>query len=218
MRSPCHLILRVICISFVLLKLFSVVECDKVDIDHKQQQQQQPQEQKPQSAKPGNKRLPKDPLYITELDLENLYDQWEETDEEKLPPDELEPHKRPASTFKIPKDEKGKDELFKDPEKLMIASKKGKTLMVFVNIAGKPTREQTEELTARWQIGLGNNHMRCERYVIDDDRVIFVFHDGSLAFVAKDFLLDQPELKELSIDQRTWHGKGYPTERPHTEL
>jgi hypothetical protein len=160
--------------------------------------------------------LPKDPLYITDIDLENLYDQWEEADDEKLPPDELPPHQRPAPKFNLPAG-LDKDRLFKDPEKLMQASKKGKTVMAFVSVAGNPTKDVTEELTQRWQLGLTNNHIKCERYVIAEDRAIFVFHDGVLAFEAKDFLLDQPELKEFSIDQRTWQGKGYPVEYPNAK-
>lgn len=160
--------------------------------------------------KPTKRKLPEDPLYITDVDLENLYDQWEDADDEKLPPDELPPHKRPMPKFSLP--DKG---ALNDPEKLMIASKKGKTVMAFVTIANNPTKQETEELTQRWQVGLTNSHMKCERYVIADNRAIFVFEDGILAFEAKDFFLEQPELKEYSIDNKTWQGKGYPVEFPN---
>lgn len=145
-------------------------------------------------------KLPKDPLFMTEIDLEHLYDEWEESDDEPLPPDELPPHTRP-----IPRP--NEEIMIKDPEALMRASKKGKTVMAFVTVANNPTKEETETLTQRWQVGLTNNHMKCERFVIADDRAIFVFEDGSLAFEAKDYLIDQPELKEYSIDNRSWHGK-----------
>lgn len=163
----------------------------------------------------AKRKLPKDPLYITDVDLENLYDEWEDADDEKLPPDELPPHKRPAPKLNIPQNGDAND-LFKDPEKLMIASKKGKTVMAFVTIANSPTKEETDMLTQRWQVGLTNNHIKCERFVIGDDRAIFVFEDGALAFEAKNFLLEQPELKEYSIDNRSWHGKGYPVEYPNS--
>lgn len=161
------------------------------------------------------KKLPKDPLYITDVDLENLYDEWEDADDDKLPPDELPPHKRPPPKMNLPTNGGAGDDLFKDPEKLMRASKKGKTVMAFVTVANKPTKEETETLTQRWQVGLTNNHMKCERFVVADDRAIFVFEDGSLAFEAKDFFVEQPELKEYSIDNRVWHGKGYPVEYPN---
>lgn len=154
------------------------------------------------------KQLPSDPGFMTDMDLENLYDQWEEADDEKLPPDELPPHKRP-SPF-VPKNE----ELFKDPEKLMRASKKGKTVMAFVTVGNSPTKEETEMLTQRWQVGLTNSHMKCERFVVADNKAIFVFEDGSLAFEAKDFLTQQPEVEEYSIDNRSWHGPAYPVSAP----
>lgn len=152
------------------------------------------------------KKLPKDPLYITDLDLENLYDEWEESDDEKLAPDELPAYKRPPPPLG-----NNKEDIFKDPEKLLIASKKGRTVMAFVTVANNPSKEDTEMLTQRWQVGLTNMHMKCERFVVSDDRAIFVFEDGSLAYEAKSYLLDQPELKEYSIDNQTWQGKGYPT-------
>lgn len=164
------------------------------------------------------RKLPKDPLYISDMDLENLYDEWEDADDEKLPPDELPPHKRPPPKIQLPKPgDKDADDFFSNPELMMQASKKGKTVMAFVSVANNPTKDQTDELTQRWQVGLNNNHIKCERYVIADDRAIFVFHDGIQAFEAKDFLLDQPELKEFSIDQRTWQGKGYPVEYPNAK-
>lgn len=160
-----------------------------------------------------SKRLPKDKSFMTELDLEHLYEQWEESDDEKLPPDELEPHKRPAPRVKLPISEDGRP--LGSPEELMIASKKGKTVMAFVTVANNPTREDTELFTQRWQVGLTNAHIKCERFVIADDRAIFVFEDGSLAYEAKNYLLEQPELKEYSIDNKVWQGKGYPVEYPN---
>lgn len=165
------------------------------------------------SSEPNEKKkkLPKDPLFITDIDLENLYDEWEDADEERLPEDELPAHKRAPVKIVIPEN-LARADMYKDPEKLMEASKKGKTVMAFVSLANEPTKEQTEELTQRWQVGLNNNHIKCERYVIANDRAIFVFHDGAQAFEAKEFILEQDEVKEYSIDQKTWQGKGYPVE------
>uniref|UniRef100_A0A6G1S4U2 LDLR chaperone boca n=1 Tax=Aceria tosichella TaxID=561515 RepID=A0A6G1S4U2_9ACAR len=214
--TSCHhltllLSLPVICILFVLIQLpnSSLVECNESKIKPNAGQVHAPPTSKP-------RKLPKDPLYITDVDLEHLYDQWEESDDEKLPPDELEPHKRPQQSFKPPPGE-SKEELFKDPEKLMMASKRGKTVMAFVAIGGNPSKDKTEQLTTRWQMGLTNNHISCERYVIGDDRAIFVFHNGIQAFEAKDFFLEQPELKEYSVDSRVWHGKNYPVEYPNAK-
>lgn len=163
-------------------------------------------------SKVSKKVLPKDPLYITDMDLENLYDQWEDSDEDQLPPDELPPHRRPPPKFKPPPISGEMGNSKNNPEDLLKASKQGKTAMAFVSIANNPTRQETELLTERWQVGLVNAHMKCQRFVIADDRALFVFEDGSLAYEAKPFLLEQPELKEYSIENQSWHGKGYPTE------
>lgn len=202
-------------VVIVLVTLFNQPTSAKQEND----EQVSKESQNDNNAKGDKKKkmLPKDPMFITDIDLEHLYDEWEETDEDKLEPDELPPHKRPPPQVNIPdldalKSGANSDGLFKDPEKLMLAAKKGKTVMAFVTIANNPTKQETEMLTQRWQVGLVNAHMKCERFVIADDRAIFVFEDGSLAFEAKEFLLDQPELKEYSIDNRVWHGKAYPTE------
>lgn len=169
----------------------------------------------PSAIKKDKKKLPKDPLYITEVDLENLYDEWEDSDDEPLPPDELPAHKRQG--MNMPPAGENLNDLMKDPEKLMRASKKGKTVMAFVTVANNPTKQETELLTQRWQVGLTNSHMKCERFVVSDDRAIFVFEDGSLAFEAKDYFLEQAELKDYAIDNQVWQGKGYPVEYPNVK-
>lgn len=166
------------------------------------------------TQKPSKKPLPKDPGFITDADLESLYDQWEETDDEKLPPDELEPHLRPRPSFGSDTVEK----LSSNPEKLLSLAKKGKPVMAFVNVAGDPpNRQRTEELTGRWQIGLQNAHVKVNRFVIEDNRVLFVFEDGSNAYEYKQYILDQPEVSEYSIDGQTFHGKGFKVEYIHAD-
>ena len=36
---------------------------------------------------------------------------------------------------------------------------------------------------------------------------MFLFHDGSLAWEAKDFLLSQPRCDEVQLEQETYYGK-----------
>lgn len=50
------------------------------------------------------------------------------------------------------------------PEEMLQATKKGRTLMTFVNVANNPTKEETEEITKIWQTSLWNNHIQAERY------------------------------------------------------
>lgn len=139
-------------------------------------------------------KVTKNPLDLNEMDIERLYDQWEEKDEEEKapPPLLLDPSK------------------FKDTAEFIKQSKKGKTLMTFVSVRGKPTKKETEMLTERWQVGLTNNHLRCERFVIDDNRAIFVFEDGKLAFDAIDYLTSQPELEDFTIDSQVYPNKAHP--------
>lgn len=51
-----------------------------------------------------------------------------------------------------------------NPEALLQATKKGRTLMTFVSVNGNPTREETEEITKLWQSSLWNNHIQAERF------------------------------------------------------
>ena len=46
---------------------------------------------------------------------------------------------------------------------LMRAAKKGKVVMMFVSVAGTPTRKDTEQITSRWQTSLFNAQFQVER-------------------------------------------------------
>lgn len=145
----------------------------------------------------------KDIKDYSDADLERLYDQWEE-DEEPLPVDELpewDPRKpQPQVDFNDPS-------LMGNPEKLLQGTKKGKTLMVFVKVTGEPTKQEAETITSIWQTGLWNSHIHCDRYPLDDNRFIFMFKDGSVAWEAKDFLIEQERCLEVTIEQKVYHGK-----------
>ncbi|XP_049842982.1 LDLR chaperone boca [Schistocerca gregaria] len=142
----------------------------------------------------------KDIRDYNDADLERLFEQWEE-DEEPLPEDELPEYLRPPPPIDFSKIDTS------DPENLLKVSKKGKTLMSFVSVDGNPTREETEELTKLWQTGLWNSHIQAERYIVDDDRAIFMFKDGSQAWDAKEFLTDQERCKSVVIESKTYYGK-----------
>ncbi|CAL1269322.1 unnamed protein product, partial [Larinioides sclopetarius] len=120
----------------------------------------------------------KDIRDFTDADLERLYDQWEE-DDEPLEPDELPEHLRPPPKI----DMSNLDA--KNPEDLLKLSKKGKTLMAFVSVSA------TYSLL----------------YPIGGNRVIFMFKDGSQAWEAKDFLLEQKRLEVVTIENKEYYGK-----------
>lgn len=149
-------------------------------------------EEKPEWAK-------KDIRDYSEADLERLLDQWEE-DEEPLEADELPEHLRPQPKL----DFSNLDT--KNPEDLLKVSKKGRTLMTFVSVTGNPTRDEAEEITKLWQTSLWNNHIQAERYMVDDNRAIFLFKDGAQAWEAKDFLVDQERCKGVTIENKEYPG------------
>ncbi|XP_017018723.1 LDLR chaperone boca [Drosophila kikkawai] len=150
------------------------------------------EEEKPAWAK-------KDIRDYSEADLERLLDQWEE-DEEPLEADELPEHLRPQPKL----DFSNLDS--KNPEDLLKVSKKGRTLMTFVSVTGKPTRDEAETITKLWQTSLWNNHIQAERYMVDDDRAIFLFKDGAQAWEAKDFLIEQERCKGVTIENKEYPG------------
>lgn len=107
---------------------------------------------------PGNKPewAKKDVRDYSEADMERLLDQWEE-DEEPLEDDELPEHLRPQQQIDLSQLD------MTNPEGMLQATKKGKTLMTFVSVSGNPSRNECEEITKLWQTSLWNNHIQAER-------------------------------------------------------
>ncbi|XP_014778382.1 LDLR chaperone boca [Octopus bimaculoides] len=145
----------------------------------------------------------KDIRDYSEADLERLYEQWEEGDEE-LEPDELPEWKREAPAVDFSKYDSG------NPEELLMMSKKGKTLMMFVSVSGDPPRHETEEITSLWQSSLYNANIDITRYLISDNRAIFMLKDGSKAWEIKNFLVQQERCLSVTIENQDFPGKGSP--------
>ncbi len=138
----------------------------------------------------------------SDADLERLYEQWEE-DEEPIPLDEL-----PAHDPRKPQPQIDFSKLnMRDTDSVLRATKKGKALMIFVKVNGDPTKAETEEITSIWQTGLWNSHIQSERFQLEDDRVIFMFQDGEMAFDARDFLIEQERCEDVQFEQQTYCGK-----------
>lgn len=185
----------------ILLLTMCLVNCKKYKDD-----------KKPDWAK-------KDIRDYSDADMERLLDQWEvfpykydfkcnknfeidsQEDEEPLEEDELPEHLRPMPKIDLNNLDSN------DPEQLLQATKKGRTLMTFVSVNGNPTREETEELTKLWQTSLWNNHIQAERYLVDDDRAIFLFKDGSQAWTAKEYLVEQERCESITIESKVYPGK-----------
>lgn len=174
------------------------------------------------SKKSGRENKPewakKDIRDYSEADLERLLDQWEvrnssnlkarqfhqiflKEDEEPLEDDELPEHLRPQPQIDMSKID------MSNPEDLLQKTKKGRTVMTFVTVSGNPTKEEAEEITKLWQTSLWNNHIQAERYMIDDNRAIFMFKDGAQSWEAKDFLVDQERCESVSVENKVYNGK-----------
>lgn len=142
----------------------------------------------------------KDIRDYNDADLERLFEQWEE-DEEPLPEDELPEHERKPPAM----DMSNLD--FTNPDSFLKQSKKGRTLMTFVSVLGNPTKEETEKITSLWQSSLQNSHIIADRFIIADDRAIFMFKDGAQAWEAKEFLIEQKQCKDVTIENQVYPGK-----------
>ncbi|UJR33614.1 hypothetical protein I4U23_021050 [Adineta vaga] len=149
--------------------------------------------------------LKKDPRDYTDRDVDSLFEEWEDNDEDILPDDERHDYflRRKDRPMLRPEDLVGKE-----PEHVMKLSKKGQTLMMFATVSGSPTRRETEEITQIWWWGLKNALYDVTRHVIDNNRILLVLNDGSQAFEIKDFLVKQERCKEVTIDNRPYYGKG----------
>ena len=147
----------------------------------------------------SSKKKKKDIRDYSEADLERLYQQWADEDDEDED-DEFRMKKPPNDGFAEFDPSKMR------PEEIMKMSKKGKTLMIFAQLKGKPDKSDTEKITTRWQQGLLNGNIQTERYLVSDDRVIFMTKDGSYAWEIKDYLIQQPECLEVSFDNQKFPG------------
>ena len=144
----------------------------------------------------------KDIRDFSDADLERLLDQWEE-DEDPIPADELpEGHPdRPVAPVDFTKLD------MNNHEEVMKATKKGKTVMLFAKINKFKSREETEEISSLWQTGMYNAHIQGERFLIEDNRVMFSFRNGAYAWEAKDFLIEQERVEDVQLEQKTYKGR-----------
>ncbi|XP_011257653.1 LDLR chaperone boca isoform X2 [Camponotus floridanus] len=140
----------------------------------------------------------KDIRDMTDADLEHLLEQWEENDE-PLEPDELPEHLQPTPKIDLSQMDTS------NPDNLLRMTKKGKGVMMFVDLKPDISEQQAEIVMRIWQTSLQNNHIIAERYPIDVKRSIYMFREGSQAVDAKNYLLQQPELSHLTLEGRTYY-------------
>merc|ERR1712158_289957 len=155
----------------------------------------------------------KDVRDYSDADMHKLLEEWDK-DEEPIPPDEL-PDGHPDKPR--PPLDITKIKNINDPDEIMKIFKKGQTVMLFVKVSDfNGDRDEVAEISSLWQTGLMNNHVTSERFQIEDDRVMFLFHDGADAWEAKDFFVEQDRCEEVQLEQKTYHGK-YSKSQPKEE-
>ncbi|XP_067938583.1 LDLR chaperone boca-like [Watersipora subatra] len=143
----------------------------------------------------------KDILDYSDADVEKLFDQWEE-DEEELPVDELPPWEKEPPPINMQKVN------LRDKDSILREGKRHRTLMMFATVAGNPTRKETEKVSARWESSLFNANIQMKRYVIEDDKILIQIDDGSDAVQIRDFLLMQEDCLEVTVDSKSYDGAG----------
>ncbi|XP_011303565.1 LDLR chaperone boca [Fopius arisanus] len=141
----------------------------------------------------------KDIMDMTDADMERLLDQWEEG-EEPLEDDELPEHLRPAPKIDLSQIDPT------NPDNLLRATKQGKNVMMFVDVRDELSDTEADGIMKIWQGSLQNNHIVAERYPIESKRSIFMFREGSQAVDAKNYLIDQPELKHVTLEGNNFPG------------
>ncbi|XP_064645298.1 LDLR chaperone boca-like [Lineus longissimus] len=219
---------RFLIFSLTFLLIFHILRCedepkkaekddkDEAEVeDDKEDEKYDPEKEKREEEEEKRleeERFKKKKVYdYDDADIERLYDQWEDNDDVKLPEDE-----QPDFKKEVPQPDINTID-FSNPENIMKATKKGKTLMMFANMVGNPSKRETERISGLWQSSLHNGGIEVQRYVIEPSKVLFVFNDGSLAWEAKDFLITQETCKEVTIEQKAYIGKGGEKEKAEEE-
>lgn len=177
----------------------------------------------------------KDVRDFTDADIERLFEEWEHNDEDgELPEDEKPDYEKKKPDIDIMK----LAERSNSPDDLLRLSKKGQAVMMFVAVtdgtAKRPGRHFTEGLSELWQSNLFNNHIdlqvaplpsarscsntQFQAYVVEDDRILFMFKDGSRAWEGRDYLLKQPQCKEITLEGNTIQGAGSNKKKADDEL
>ncbi|XP_059153101.1 LDLR chaperone boca-like [Physella acuta] len=144
----------------------------------------------------------KDVRDYNDADIERLFEQWEDADEDELEEDELPEWKKEPPKIDLASIDPN------DPEGLLKMSKKGRTLMMFATVSGNPTNEETEKITQLWHSSLFNAHIETQRYVVGDNRVLFMLKDGAKAWDVRNFLVKQERCEEVSIEGQSYPGAG----------
>lgn len=169
--------------------------------------------EKEAAKKINAQKINKDVKDYSDTDIYHLLDQWNENDDE-FDPSEEEDDPRLKVAPKIQFDPKL---MATDPQAMLKLAKKGKQLMMFATVAGKPSKKETETISSLWQTSLHNAQIQLQRYVVSDNRVLFSLEDGSKAWDVKDFLVERKDCEVVEFENQKFPCKGANSESK-TEL
>uniref|UniRef100_A0AC35U854 Mesoderm development candidate 2 n=1 Tax=Rhabditophanes sp. KR3021 TaxID=114890 RepID=A0AC35U854_9BILA len=143
----------------------------------------------------------------SDVEIEQLLHEWDENDEDVEEEDKF-IHER--NKISQPQSLDEMKLAAKNEEELLKLSKKNQQLMMFVTVKdlsnAVTSKLFTEKMTQIWQSNVYNKHISCKVFSIADDRAIFMFEDGSLAFDVREFLLEQPEIVEVTLEGKISKG------------
>ena len=101
-----------------------------------------------------------------------------------------------------------------DPMQFMAESKRGKPLMIIVELKEKRAdKRAAEELLGIWGDALRQAYVPNTGYILDTDKFLFNLDDGAYAADAKKFLLAQKETKMVQIESQQYF-PGDPMPKP----
>ncbi|KRZ11698.1 26S proteasome non-ATPase regulatory subunit 1 [Trichinella zimbabwensis] len=178
-------------ISGTLMQVFcltitTAVEVEEMPADHPQVYTMKP---------PVNKH----PRDYTDADLQGLFDQWEANDD-PLDPDEIEGWRKPPpldlNLLKVHTSEQASRIIKKDRE-----------MKLFVKFDPKMSRAEIDDLTNIWLMRFFNNHIISKRRFSQEKEVEFLFIEGSQAWDAYHFVMDQDEVYEVMLEGNKYKGK-----------
>ncbi|CAF0772000.1 unnamed protein product [Brachionus calyciflorus] len=141
---------------------------------------------------------------MTDAEIDKIAEEWDK-DEEELPDDEKPFHERKNTGQNIDVQEFLKNSK-NAAESVKAFNKKNKPLMIFVEIRKSLSKLEAEDASKIWSTALFNAHYEVNRYMIDDHQAIFMVNDGSKAWEIKDYLVQQKDCLQVTIDQEKYPG------------
>jgi len=91
-------------------------------------------------------------------------------------------------------------------DSIMAQAKHGKPTMIFFTLKEKdcPSMKALEQVSQRYASMLLSGHVPVQNYPVGERRSIFMTKEGSQMVEIKNFLLKQPEVENVSIDNRVY--------------